>query len=268
MPIARCTSAAATEESTPPESPHSALPSPTRARTRAISSSMKASIVHAPRGAADPAHEVREQRPRRPRCGPPRGGRAAPRSGASRGAPPRRASSRSTPSTTKPGGRRSTRSPWLIQTTRSAAPSEALEQRVVALELQPRASVLAIVRLLDQPAEPVHEQLHAVADGEHGTAQLEDAQVDVGRARIEHARRPAREHDAARVEGADGLEARGRRVDLAVDVLLADAPRDQLRELRAEVEDQDTVPLGGEVGGGGHARSWILSRCGSSGLPW
>ena len=71
-----------------------------------------------------------------------------------------------------------------------------------------------------------------------------------------------------RVEGAHGLEAEVARLDLAVDVLLADAARDQLRELGAEVEDQDAVPLGGEVGGGGHAPAGILSRCGSSGLPW
>ena len=53
--------------------------------------------------------------------------------------------------------------------------------------------------------------------------------------------------------GRDRLVAAVPGQDLAVDADLAHAPRDQLRVLRAEVEDQD--PVGVDVGRGGlHAR--------------
>ena len=61
---------------------------------------------------------------------------------------------------------------------------------------------------------------------------------------------PAREDDALRRERADEIVVDVERVDLAVDVRLAQAARDQLRVLRAEVEDQDL-----RVGGGGHAEA-------------
>ena len=44
--MARCTSAAATAESTPPDSPHSTRLSPTAARIAATCSSMTLVIVH------------------------------------------------------------------------------------------------------------------------------------------------------------------------------------------------------------------------------
>jgi hypothetical protein len=49
----------------------------------------------------------------------------------------------------------------------------------------------------------------------------------------------ARQHDAVGLETLDRLERHVERVDLAVNVLLADAARDQLRVLGAEVEDED-----------------------------
>ena len=50
---------------------------------------------------------------------------------------------------------------------------------------------------------------------------------------------PAREDDALRRELAHEVVADVVRMDLAVDVRLAQAARDELRVLRAEVEDQD-----------------------------
>ena len=47
-PIARCTSAAATAESTPPDRPQMARPSPTWARIASTDDSMKLSMVHEP----------------------------------------------------------------------------------------------------------------------------------------------------------------------------------------------------------------------------
>ena len=55
------------------------------------------------------------------------------------------------------------------------------------------------------------------------------------------------------------------RMDLAVDALLADPARDQLRELRAEVEDQDAIA---ECGSGRHqglrSSCWIGRSIGES----
>ena len=65
--------------------------------------------------------------------------------------------------------------------------------------------------------------------------------------------RAAGEDDAARAESADGGVTGVPREDLAIDADLAHAPRDQLRVLGAEVEDQD--PVGMDVGRGGlHSR--------------
>ena len=53
--------------------------------------------------------------------------------------------------------------------------------------------------------------------------------------------RPSGKDDAARRELADEPVGDVVGMELAVDVLLADPARDQLRVLRAEVEDQDAV---------------------------
>src|SRR5690606_3057429 len=116
---------------------------------------------------------------------------------------------------------------------------ERREEALAALDRDGRGAVLALARGLDLAAEEVTDELHAVADPEHGDAEREDAGVDVGRPVFEDARGPAGEHDGVRLERADAVEADRARLDLAVDVLLADAPRDELRVLRAEVEDED-----------------------------
>ena len=197
-PIARCTSAAATEESTPPDSPQSATPSPTCARTRAIASSMNASIVQVPCSPQMRAREVREQLAAALRVGHLGVELQAPDRARSRGGRRRRASSRWCRAPRSPAAGRSTRSPWLIQTTRSGPAGKSREERGLALELEQGAAVLAVLRLLDHAAQPVREQLHAVADAEHRQAELEDARVEIRGARVEHARGPAREHDARR----------------------------------------------------------------------
>ena len=74
-----------------------------------------------------------------------------------------------------------------------------------------------------------------------GHAQLEELGADPRRVRVVARRRAAREDDPARRQLADLLERQVERVDLGVDVLLAHAARDELRVLRAEVEDEDQV---------------------------
>src|SRR5699024_3277496 len=69
-------------------------------------------------------------------------------------------------------------------------------------------------------------------------AQLQQLRVEGGRAVLVDAGRAAGQHQRARVLGADFLDRGGVRHDLGVDVGLADAAGDELRILRAEVDDE------------------------------
>src|SRR5690606_34679781 len=129
------------------------------------------------------------------------------------------------------------------------------------LDLELRAPVLAVLRLLDDTAQRMADPLQPVADAEHRHAERQDLRIREGRVGREHARRPAREHDAARLPGPDAVERQVAGVDLAVDAALADPARDELRVLTPEVQDQDAIA----VGVGAHAAP--PTRGGSSGLP-
>jgi hypothetical protein len=125
---------------------------------------------------------------------------------------------------------------------------EAMEDAFGPLDDDSSVAVLALLRGLDLAAELVGDELQAVADAEHRDAEVENALVDAGRALAVHARGAAREDDGARVHGGELLEGEGARVDLAVDALLPDAPRDELRVLGAEVEDEDELAGRHEAG--------------------
>src|SRR5437868_2812676 len=97
------------------------------------------------------------------------------------------------------------------------------------------AAILASRSALDVPAEGLADQLHAVADAEHGNAKLENGWIATRRTRLINARGTAGEDDAL---GSEFLDPGGRHVvphDLAVHALLADPPGDQLGVLRAKV---------------------------------
>ena len=118
-------------------------------------------------------------------------------------------------------------------------PRHAGEQPVRLDDAATRPAVLAGRRPLDLAAEGLAGQVQPVADAQHGHAEAEDFRVALRRARLVDAGRPAGENDPHRGQLADP---RGRDVvpdDLAVDVLLADPPGDQLRVLRAEIQHQD-----------------------------
>ena len=90
--------------------------------------------------------------------------------------------------------------------------------------------------------------LHAVTDAQHGHAQLEDG---VGGAVIHFidAGMATGEDDALElaVGGVlpDPVAADVTGMDFAVDVGFADAPRDELGDLRAEIQDQDLLMVHG-----------------------
>src|SRR5206468_1275100 len=107
------------------------------------------------------------------------------------------------------------------------------------IERARRAPELALGRAHDLAAQELGPELEPVADPEHGDPEAEDLAIDRGRVALVDGRGAARQDHAPR---APHLRGAGReRDDLRVDAVLAHAPRDELRVLRAEVEDEDLL---------------------------
>ena len=111
-----------------------------------------------------------------------------------------------------------------------------------------RIAELAHFAAFDDATQLRRHRLHPVADAEYRHPERPDRGRRARRVALGHAVRPAREHDAAWCECANELVAHVVRVNLAVDVRLAQAPRDELRVLRAEIEDQDPAVRRGSHG--------------------
>ena len=116
---------------------------------------------------------------------------------------------------------------------------DAGEQRVVRGDADVGRAVLAMVERDDVAAELVGHQLGAVADAEDGDAARPDGRIRPRRARVVDRVGAARQDDRARAATLELLVRRVVRQQLRVDVELADAPGDELRELAPEVEDDD-----------------------------
>ena len=87
-------------------------------------------------------------------------------------------------------------------------------------------------------AEGLCHRLESVADAEHRNPEVEQRGVQLRGALGVHAGRAAGQHDGLRVLGLDLLDGGAVWNDLRVHPRLADAPRDQLRVLRPEVDHQ------------------------------
>src|SRR5688500_3512162 len=85
----------------------------------------------------------------------------------------------------------------------------------------------------------MRHEVHPVADAEDRQPPIYDATVDARRVRLVNTRRAAREDHAHDVLLPQLVRSDVVREDLAVDARLAYAARDQLRVLRAVVEDGD-----------------------------
>ena len=92
---------------------------------------------------------------------------------------------------------------------------------------------------VDAAAQVLGHQLHAVADTERGDPELVDPRVDPGRAFRVDRSRAAGEHERERVAPPDVFGAHAVADQFRVDAALAYAPRDQLRVLAPEVDDED-----------------------------
>ena len=142
-------------------------------------------------------------------------------------------------------------------------------------------AVLALVGRAHFAAERVRHELQSVADAEHGQAELEARERRRAERLFVDGRRAARENDAGRPVAPDFIERGGAGQDDGKYFLFADAARDELRVLRAEVEDDDGLTgvrlsrgldlvstdeflkLGQKRKGGTPARVQVPAHCGA-----
>ena len=106
------------------------------------------------------------------------------------------------------------------------------------------AAKLAVMAGLDLAAELLRHRLFAVADAQHRHAGLIDRHRCERRVLFKDRGRSAGEDHAFRPQVAQRFLGLLERHDLAIDMFLADPPRDQLGDLRAEIDDQDGVVHG------------------------
>jgi hypothetical protein len=120
---------------------------------------------------------------------------------------------------------------------------DALEQLRVPTGAHLSEAELAHLAGLDPPAELLRHGLHAVADAEHGNAELE---YRLGRTQPLHRGDrlgPAGEHDAPGLALAQRVLVDVAGNDLRVSAGVADPARDELGVLRAEIQDQDQIVM-------------------------
>ena len=241
-PTASCTIAAATAESTPPESPQITRPVPTCSRMRATCSAMTLPLFQS---AGSPARDVQEVLDHALTevgvldLGMPLHAVHAPLVAAER----RDRRGRGRGEHVEALGR--------FRDLVAVAHPHVLRGRLagqqhasVAREGGIRRAVLAQAGVRDLAAERLSHHLEAVADAERRDAEVEDAAVERRGARLVHRRRTAGEDQPDGVLRRDLGRGGGVRDDLAVDAGLADAAGDELRVLRSEVDDQHGALIG------------------------
>src|SRR5689334_19103248 len=96
----------------------------------------------------------------------------------------------------------------------------------------------------DPAAELGTHSLHPVTDPEHRHAEAEDDFGGARRSRLGQRSGATRQNDRPRRKIPDPIFRHRERVDFAINPALAHASRDQLRDLAAEIEDQDAVGHG------------------------
>ena len=117
----------------------------------------------------------------------------------------------------------------------------AREQRGVLGDQYLGASELAMMSCLHRAAELCRHRLLAVADAEDRHACVIDHRRGERRIPVEHGGWAARKDHAFRPHRLEGFFRFLEWHDLAIDLVLAHAPRNQLGDLRAEINDQNLV---------------------------
>src|SRR5689334_2553469 len=104
------------------------------------------------------------------------------------------------------------------------------------IHAQMSAAILAPLGLFDFPAERVCDPLHAIADSKDGNAQRQHLRVTPRRIVVINRAGAAGQDDSRGLELLNLLDGRGARQNRGENLLLADAARNQLRVLPAEVQ--------------------------------
>ena len=115
------------------------------------------------------------------------------------------------------------------------------EQRFLPSNVAGRRSVFPGGRVVDLSAQGLAGQLHPVADSQDGDPQTEQFRIALRRPVFVDAGRAARKNDAFGSEFGHSLGGNVMPNDLAVNALFADSSSDQLRVLRSEVEDNNSL---------------------------
>ena len=108
-------------------------------------------------------------------------------------------------------------------------------------------AVLALVGGADFSAEGVHHELQSVADAEYGQAQLKDFGVRGWSVGVVDRRWASGKNDSDRGVALNFFDAGCARQNYRKNILFANAARDELGILRAEVEDDDGLGFHGRV---------------------
>ncbi len=135
---------------------------------------------------------------------------------------------------------------------------EAAEKVGVVQNIELGLAVLAVGAGADLAAQCPAHQLHAVANTEDRDAGIEDGRVNLRCAGFVARRRSTGEDDSDRLAGKNLFKVRIGRNNFAVDLALADTPRDQLGVLCAKVEDNYIFLWAGD--GSGRVRHQRLLR--------
>ncbi len=125
-----------------------------------------------------------------------------------------------------------------------------LEQRGLLGDQELGAAELAVVAGLHRAAELRRHRLLAVADAQDRHPGIVDGGGCQRRVLVEHRGRAAGEDHSLRPQRGKGRFRLLKGHDLAIDLLLAHPPRDQLGHLRAEIDDENLVVLGEPAGAG------------------
>ena len=102
-------------------------------------------------------------------------------------------------------------------------------------------SIFAVRGRVHLSAERVGERLHPIANAEDGKSRFQDEILNVWRASLVDGFRSAGEDESLRLDGKDFFLRRVPREQLAIDLRLAHAARDQLGVLGTEIEDGEGV---------------------------
>src|SRR5262249_11263316 len=111
-------------------------------------------------------------------------------------------------------------------------------------QVQAGAAVFLTLHLLNDPTESACDPLHPVTDSQNGDVQFQDFRAAYRRAGVVHGTRAARQNDAHWRKRPNFVNRGSTGENRGEDPLLANAPRDQLRVLAAEVENHDSAEFG------------------------